>query len=200
MLGGVVANGTGKAAAVGDEFIFGKTGTTENYGDAWFVGSNKDLTVAVWIGYPDRLQPMKTEFLGGPVSGGTFPAEIFHDFMTSWLTLRADREARKPGGEDSSETSTIPAQPYTPSDSAPVQQDTAPAPDADAPTGEGGTQAPTPKEQTPPTQQTPAPTPAPEQTPPTPAPEQTPAPAPTQPQTPAPSGGTGGGANAGAVP
>ncbi len=38
LMGGVVSSGTGKAAAVGDEFIFGKTGTTENYGDAWFVG------------------------------------------------------------------------------------------------------------------------------------------------------------------
>ena len=47
-------SGTGKAAQIG-EFASGKTGTTENYGDAWFVGFNKDLTVAVWVGYPDRL-------------------------------------------------------------------------------------------------------------------------------------------------
>ena len=48
--------GTGKAAQIG-EFAAGKTGTTENYGDAWFVGFNKELTVAVWVGYPDELQP-----------------------------------------------------------------------------------------------------------------------------------------------
>ena len=40
-------------------------------------------TVAVWVGYPDKLKPMKTEFHGEPVAGGTFPAEIWHDFMTS---------------------------------------------------------------------------------------------------------------------
>ena len=38
------------------EFAAGKTGTTENYGDAWFVGFNEELTVAVWVGYPDKLQ------------------------------------------------------------------------------------------------------------------------------------------------
>ena len=56
LLGGVVSSGTGKAAQIG-EFAAGKTGTTENYGDAWFVGFNKELTVAVWVGYPDRLDP-----------------------------------------------------------------------------------------------------------------------------------------------
>jgi penicillin-binding protein 1A len=196
LMGGVVSNGTGKAAAVGDEFIFGKTGTTENYGDAWFVGSNEDLTVAVWVGYPDRLQPMKTEYLGGPVAGGTFPAEIFHDFMVSWLTLRADREARKPGGDDEDQ-STVPSEGYAPSESAvPQQGGTAPAP-TEEPDQEGGAQAP--EQKAPAQEQTPAPTPAPE-TPPTPAPAPTPTPTPAPPATPAPSGGTGGGANAGGTP
>ena len=54
MLGLVVSSGTGKAAQVGDEEIWGKTGTTENYGDAWFVGANDDYTVAIWVGYADR--------------------------------------------------------------------------------------------------------------------------------------------------
>ena len=54
LLAGVVSGGTGKAAQIG-EFAAGKTGTTENYGDAWFVGFNKELTVAVWVGYPDKL-------------------------------------------------------------------------------------------------------------------------------------------------
>ena len=55
LLAGVVSGGTGKAAQIG-EFAAGKTGTTENYGDAWFVGFNKELTVAVWVGYPDKLK------------------------------------------------------------------------------------------------------------------------------------------------
>ncbi len=73
MLSLVVTSGTGKAAQVGDEFIWGKTGTTENYGDAWFVGGNDDITVAIWVGYADKLQPMEYEHAGGPVAGGTYP-------------------------------------------------------------------------------------------------------------------------------
>ena len=46
----------GKAAAIG-QFAAGKTGTTSNFGDAWFVGWNDNYTVAVWVGYPDRLGP-----------------------------------------------------------------------------------------------------------------------------------------------
>ena len=74
--------GTGKAAAI-PGFAAGKTGTTENYGDAWFVGWNDQYTVAVWVGYPDKLVPMMTQYNGGPVAGGTFPALIWHDFMVS---------------------------------------------------------------------------------------------------------------------
>ena len=69
-----------KAAATGG-FAAGKTGTTENYGDAWFVGFNERCTVAVWVGYPDRLRPMETEYQrrarwraapSRPRSGATF--------------------------------------------------------------------------------------------------------------------------------
>ena len=47
----------GKAAAIG-QFAAGKTGTTSNFGDAWFVGWDSKYTVAVWVGYPDKLVPM----------------------------------------------------------------------------------------------------------------------------------------------
>ena len=66
MLSLVVTSGTGKAAQVGDEDIWGKTGTTENYGDAWFVGGNDELTVAVWVGYADKVQSMEYEHAGRP--------------------------------------------------------------------------------------------------------------------------------------
>ena len=92
MLGLVVSSGTGKSAQVGDENIWGKTGTTENYGDAWFAGGNDEMTVAVWVGYADRVQAMEYEH-AGPVAGGTFPAEIFHDFMTQWVSMRDTRRA-----------------------------------------------------------------------------------------------------------
>jgi penicillin-binding protein 1A len=85
ILEGVVRSGTGKAAALPDRVVAGKTGTTENYGDAWFVGYTPQLATAVWVGYPNRLRPMLTEYHGEPVAGGTFPAEIWHAFTQQAL-------------------------------------------------------------------------------------------------------------------
>ena len=76
----VVIRGTGKAAAIGRP-VAGKTGTTNNYTDAWFVGYTPDLAVAVWVGYPQGLIPMLSVH-GIRVFGGTFPAMIFKEFMT----------------------------------------------------------------------------------------------------------------------
>ena len=81
----VVTEGTGQRAALDDRPVAGKTGTTENYGDAWFVGYTPQLAVAVWVGYPDRLKPMETEFEGDPVAGGTFPALIWKTFAEKAL-------------------------------------------------------------------------------------------------------------------
>ena len=92
MLETVLQYGTGKAASIG-QFAAGKTGTTSNYGDAWFVGWDSKYTVAVWVGYPEKLVPMTTDFDGGPVLGGTFPALIWHNFMTSALQIDSNREA-----------------------------------------------------------------------------------------------------------
>jgi penicillin-binding protein 1A len=86
LLEGVVRSGTGVAAALPDRPVAGKTGTTENYGDAWFVGYTPQLAVAVWVGYPTRLVPMRTNFHGEPVTGGTFPARIWKSFMESALS------------------------------------------------------------------------------------------------------------------
>ncbi len=77
----VVRLGTGKRAAIPGRQIAGKTGTTDNYGDAWFVGYTPELVVAVWVGYPDALKPMLTEFNGEPVAGGTLPAMIWKAFI-----------------------------------------------------------------------------------------------------------------------
>ena len=85
----VVRNGTGRKAAIPGRDVAGKTGTTENYGDAWFVGYTPQLAVAVWVGYPETLTPMLTEYHGEPVAGGTFPAEIFKTFVENAL---ADEE------------------------------------------------------------------------------------------------------------
>jgi len=90
MLETVLQYGTAKSAALG-EFAAGKTGTTSNYVDAWFVGYNHKFTVAVWVGYPEGARPMLTDFNGTPVLGGTYPALIWHDFMVSALALEHTR-------------------------------------------------------------------------------------------------------------
>jgi penicillin-binding protein 1A len=85
MLENVVTSGTGKRALLSDRPVAGKTGTTENYGDAWFVGYTPQLVTAVWVGYPDKLVPMLNQFEGGPIAGGTFPALIWKSFETKAL-------------------------------------------------------------------------------------------------------------------
>ncbi len=85
MLQGVVTGGTGTAAQLPGREVAGKTGTTENYGDAWFVGFTPQMVVAVWVGYPDKLVPMTNLFHGHPVAGGTFPALIWKAFMQKAL-------------------------------------------------------------------------------------------------------------------
>ncbi len=72
---GVLRNGgTGRAAAL-DGFAAGKTGTSQNYGDAWFIGFNDSLVAGVWVGNDDHT-PMKR------VTGGSLPAAIWKRFMT----------------------------------------------------------------------------------------------------------------------
>jgi penicillin-binding protein 1A len=98
MLETVLEYGTGKAAAIG-QFAAGKTGTTSNYGDAWFVGWDSKYTVAVWVGFPNKLIPMTADFDGGPVLGGTFPALIWHDFMVSALQIEKERAEHTAAGK-----------------------------------------------------------------------------------------------------
>jgi penicillin-binding protein 1A len=81
----VVTRGTGENAAIGGYVVAGKTGTTENHGDAWFVGYTPRLAAAVWVGYPKELRPMLTEFNGSEVAGGTWPALIWKAFMQKAL-------------------------------------------------------------------------------------------------------------------
>ena len=80
ILQGVIRSGTGRRASLPDRAVAGKTGTTENYGDAWFVGYTPQLATAVWVGYPNGLKPMLTEYHGQAVAGGTFPADIWRVF------------------------------------------------------------------------------------------------------------------------
>jgi penicillin-binding protein 1A len=91
LLQNVITGGTGKQAQLADgRQVAGKTGTTENYGDAWFVGYTPQLVTAVWVGYPNTLRPMLTEYHGKAVAGGTFPALIWKSFMERTLQYRRE--------------------------------------------------------------------------------------------------------------
>ncbi len=79
----VITSGTGKRADIGRPAA-GKTGTTQEYTDAWFVGYTPELTASVWIGYPEETKPM-SRIRDTIVVGGTFPAEIWRIFMTEAL-------------------------------------------------------------------------------------------------------------------
>ncbi len=177
LLEGVVLDGTGTSAQIG-EFAAGKTGTTENYGDAWFCGFNAELTTCVWVGYPDSVTPMETEYAGGPVAGGTYPAEIWGDLMRQWIAIREERQlASGEDDDDTEETIPAPVEPAVPAEPAPIEEPAPVAPVEPAPV------VPEPEPE-------PAPAPVPE-----PAPAPAPAPAPTP--TPAPPSveGDGGGAS-----
>jgi penicillin-binding protein 1A len=92
----VVSGGTGTNAQIGAEGQWGKTGTTENNGDAWFCGGVGDeVTACVWVGYPDTTTPMTTLYNGGPVMGGTFPALIWASVISAWRDIQAERGAER---------------------------------------------------------------------------------------------------------
>ena len=77
MLEDVISYGTGKKASIGRRAA-GKTGTSQDYRDAWFIGYSQGLTVGVWVGRDDNL-PMRE------VTGGSMPAQIWAQFMRSVL-------------------------------------------------------------------------------------------------------------------
>jgi penicillin-binding protein 1A len=74
MMGAVVLRGTGTGARIGDRDVAGKTGTSSDWRDAWFVGYTADYTAGVWVGHDD-FTPM------GRTTGGTIPAQIWADTM-----------------------------------------------------------------------------------------------------------------------
>ncbi|MDX6582232.1 MAG: penicillin-binding protein [Solirubrobacterales bacterium] len=124
ILATVVSSGTGRRAQ-NSEPTWGKTGTTDDNGDAWFCGATPDITACVWVGYRDTVTPMETEFAGGPVDGGTFPAEIFSQIATAYAEVQADHKANSGSNVDSS---TVP--PTSDSSVAPAPTDTTATPAA----------------------------------------------------------------------
>jgi penicillin-binding protein 1A len=93
-LTGVIRSGTGRAADPGRPAA-GKTGTAEDFKDAWFCGYVSQLAACVWIGYPQAEIPMHNLDGFAQVVGGSVPARIWHDFMVGAL---AGRIAANPPG------------------------------------------------------------------------------------------------------
>ncbi|MFP5319835.1 MAG: transglycosylase domain-containing protein [Acidimicrobiia bacterium] len=81
-LEGVITSGTGAAAAIGRPAA-GKTGTSSNYADAWFVGYTPQLVGAVWVGFRDGNRPMHDVAGFEDVTGGSVPARIWSDVMSA---------------------------------------------------------------------------------------------------------------------
>jgi penicillin-binding protein 1A len=77
----VIERGTGTAAKIGRDAA-GKTGTTDDYADAWFVGYTPRIGTAVWMGYPDGTKDKMTNVHGIRVAGGTLPTRIWQRFMS----------------------------------------------------------------------------------------------------------------------
>ena len=102
VLSTVLTSGTGKQAQTGEP-TWGKTGTTDNNGDAWFCGATPDITACVWVGHADSNEPMLTEYGGNPVDGGTYPAIIFARVVNAYLATV--------GAEDASDDETTVAPP-----------------------------------------------------------------------------------------
>jgi penicillin-binding protein 1A len=92
MLEGVVQRGTGTAVKVVGKPIAGKTGTTNDWRDAWFVGFTPDLVAGVYVGFDDP------DSLGDDETGGHVAAPIFRDFMTEALKDAPATDFRIPPG------------------------------------------------------------------------------------------------------
>jgi penicillin-binding protein 1A len=97
ILKGVVTSGTGTRARLDDgRPQAGKTGTAENYGNAWFCGYTPDIATCVWVGYRSSNKPLENIEGFGAVYGGTIPAAIWKDFMTTATKRLAPKDWPEP--------------------------------------------------------------------------------------------------------
>jgi 1A family penicillin-binding protein len=98
MMQGVVARGTARAIADLSPYVAGKTGTSDDANDAWFVGFTNDVTVAVWIGYDNADNRRRT--LGGGATGGGVAVPIFEPVIRAvWADIGSRAALAPPTAE-----------------------------------------------------------------------------------------------------
>jgi membrane carboxypeptidase/penicillin-binding protein len=98
MMQGVLARGTARTIAGLSPYVAGKTGTSDQENDAWFVGFSNDVTVAVWIGYDNAGGKRRT--LGGGATGGAIAVPIFEPIMqAAWAHVSARTALAPPSPE-----------------------------------------------------------------------------------------------------
>jgi penicillin-binding protein 1A len=143
----VVSSGTGVHANIGAPGQWGKTGTTENNGDAWYCGGAFEVTACVWVGYADTTTPMTTLYNGGPVMGGTFPALIWASVISAWEGIKAERAAEAKEGKHGSASSPSGSEStYTPSVPSTEPEVETPEPESSEPSEPATPEAPEPAE------------------------------------------------------
>ena len=94
MMQGVLARGTARSIAYLSPYVAGKTGTSDNENDAWFVGFTNDVTIAVWLGYDNSAGKRRT--LGGGATGGHVAVPIFESVIPAVWTHVAQKTALAP--------------------------------------------------------------------------------------------------------
>ncbi|HVX68274.1 MAG TPA: transglycosylase domain-containing protein [Mycobacteriales bacterium] len=138
-MGEVVQYGTGRAARQAFP-VYGKTGTTDDFTNAWFAGCTRAICITVWMGYDKPYHRVHGQVVarslhnayGAPVYGGTVPAQMFARILSNYRTLRAP-------------PALIGASPY-PTPPTPVTQQPTKTPSTEAtPTRRRPTEAPTPE-------------------------------------------------------
>jgi penicillin-binding protein 1A len=149
VLKGAVDNGTGTAARLFGREVAGKTGTTSDYTDARFVGYTRNLVTSVWLGFDDNDHKLLNVRGLSAVSGGSLPAQIWHDFMDQATRNRPIQPFAPPaelGGQVLNPTTTAP-QATVPPTTQPQNPGQPPQPTLPPPTQPGPSLPPPPSTQ-----------------------------------------------------
>ena len=157
----VISGGTGTNADIGRPAA-GKTGTAQNYWDAWFCGYTPQLAACVWVGYPEGQIELRDVEGYSEVYGGTIPALIWHDFMLGALEGLPEREFATPSFEGYTAAPETPVPVSAPPVTSSPSPEPSPSPEQEPepePSPEPTTAPPSPEPTVPPP--TPSPTPPP---------------------------------------